>query len=48
MCLAYSMQSDQGLIDKPGEVSPVPEPSTLLLVGGGIIGMGLARGRFRK
>jgi hypothetical protein len=36
------------LIVKVTQVAPVPEPSTLLLVGAGIIGVCLTRKRFRK
>jgi hypothetical protein len=36
------------LIIKVKQVAPVPEPSTFLLLGAGIIGIGLARKRFRK
>lgn len=31
-----------------GDIQPVPEPSTLLLLGGGIAGLALARKRFAK
>lgn len=34
--------------DDSGHADPVPEPSTLLLLGGGLLGLGFARKRFAK
>lgn len=41
-------QDYNDLIIQVKQVASVPEPSTFLLVGAGIIGIGLARKRFRK